>query len=174
MMGTQNLGLYVLSAFLLNMTPGQDTFYILGRSAAQGTRAGLLSVAGISSGSAVHTMAAAFGLSALLATSAAAFTVVKLLGAGYLIYLGVRMLLEHAPPPGEVAERPPASSWAIFRAGLLTNVMNPKVALFFLAFIPQFVAPGAGSKMSAFLSWAQSSSSPARSGARSSPSRLPV
>jgi threonine/homoserine/homoserine lactone efflux protein len=61
------------------------------------------------------------------------------------------MLLEHAPPPGEVAERPPASSWAIFRAGLLTNVMNPKVALFFLAFIPQFVAPGAGSKMSAFL-----------------------
>jgi hypothetical protein len=88
MMGTQNLGLYVLSAFLLNMTPGQDTFYILGRSAAQGTRAGLLSVASISSGSAVHTMAAAFGLSALLATSAAAFTVVKLLGAGYLIYLG--------------------------------------------------------------------------------------
>jgi threonine/homoserine/homoserine lactone efflux protein len=151
MLGTQNLGLYIASGLLLNITPGPDTFYILGRSAAQGARAGLLSVAGISTGTAVHTLAAAFGLSALLTTSASAFTVVKLLGAGYLVYLGLRMLLERSQAGADVAQFQPASAWSIYRAGLFTNVLNPKVALFFLAFIPQFVAQGASSKVLAFL-----------------------
>ncbi len=151
MFGTQNIGLYLTSALLLNITPGQDTIYILGRSASQGTRAGLLSGIGISCGSAIHTMAAAFGLSALLATSPAAFTIIRLVGAGYLVYLGLHMWLERSATPKEIAGFQPANSWTIFRSGLFTNVLNPKVALFFLAFIPQFVSPEAESKIFAFL-----------------------
>lgn len=91
MFGTQHLALFIVSGILLNLTPGQDTLYIVGRSMSQGRRAGLLSVIGIVSGSIIHTVAAAFGLSAILATSARAFVVVKLLGAGYLAYLGKQM-----------------------------------------------------------------------------------
>jgi threonine/homoserine/homoserine lactone efflux protein len=153
MFGTQHLWLFVMSGLLLNVTPGQDTLYIVTRSVAQGRAAGLWSVLGISSGSVVHTLAAAFGLSAILATSAEAFIVVKLAGAAYLVYLGVKMLSERpaATPPG--VEAPPARepAWAIYRAALLTNVLNPKVALFFLAFLPQFVAPDASSRVTAFL-----------------------
>src|SRR5687767_5868907 len=97
MFGTEHLGLFILTGLLLNITPGQDTVYIVGRSVSQGRRAGLLSVLGISSGSVVHTLAAAFGLSAILATSAQAFLIVKLAGAAYLTYLGIRMILERAP-----------------------------------------------------------------------------
>jgi len=148
--GTEHLALFIVSGLLLNITPGQDTLYIVGRSVSQGRRAGLLSVLGISSGSVVHTLAAAFGLSAILATSAAAFVVVKLAGAGYLMYLGVQMLLDRAPG-GDVAAFASEGSWAIYRAALLTNVLNPKVALFFMAFLPQFVAPDADSRLLAFL-----------------------
>ena len=153
MFGTQNLALFVVSGFLLNLTPGQDTFYIVGRSLAQGRRAGVLSVFGITSGCVVHTIAAAFGLSAILATSAHAFTIVKLAGAGYLVYLGVKMLIERPAPAAAGVEPPPRheSAWAIYRAAVLTNVLNPKVALFFLAFLPQFVAPQASSRVAAFL-----------------------
>src|SRR5687767_690097 len=156
MFGTQNLALFVVSGILLNLTPGQDTFYIIGRSLAQGRRAGILSVLGIVSGSVVHTVAAAFGLSAILASSASAFLVVKLAGAAYLVYLGVGMLLDRsadALPAGseQAAGFTRDSAWAIYRAGLLTNVLNPKVALFFLAFLPQFVDPAASSKVAAFL-----------------------
>src|SRR3954470_24352801 len=101
MRGTQHLALFVLSGLLLNITPGQDTLYIVGRTMSQGRRAGLLSVLGITSGSVVHTLAAAFGLSAILATSAMAFTVVKLVGAAYLVYLGLKMLLDRTPGPAE-------------------------------------------------------------------------
>src|SRR5437879_13231813 len=94
MFGTQHLALFVVSGILLNLTPGQDTLYIVGRSVAQGRRAGVLSVLGITSGCVVHTLAAAFGLSAILATSARAFLVVKFAGAGSLAYLGIHMLLE--------------------------------------------------------------------------------
>jgi threonine/homoserine/homoserine lactone efflux protein len=148
--GTQHLALFVLSGFLLNLTPGQDTFYIVGRSVAQGRRAGILSVLGITSGCAVHTVAAAFGLSAILATSARAFVAVKLLGAAYLCYLGVRMLIDRSTA-AEVAELPVERSWPIYRAGILTNVLNPKVAIFFLAFLPQFVDGRSSSQVSAFL-----------------------
>lgn len=151
MFGTHDLVLFMTSGILLNLTPGQDTFYILGRTIAQGRRAGILSVFGIISGCVVHTVAAAFGLAAILATSASAFIAVKLLGAAYLVYLGVRMLVDRpatgAQPSTFVGER----SWAIYRAGFLTNVLNPKVALFFLAFLPQFVDPASDARITAFL-----------------------
>ena len=149
--GTQHLALFIVSGLLLNITPGQDTLYIVGRSVSQGRRAGLLSVMGISSGSVVHTLAAAFGLSAILATSATAFFAVKMAGAGYLIYLGLKMLLDRTPASAEVATFGAESPWAIYRAGLLTNVLNPKVALFFVAFLPQFVSPTADSRIGALL-----------------------
>ena len=150
MLGTQHLALFVVSGLLLNMTPGQDTLYIVGRSVSQGRRAGVLSVLGITAGCAIHTVAAAFGLSALLATSAHAFTAVKMAGALYLGYLGVRMLFERVEAAGET-EFSHQGDWAIFRDGLLTNVLNPKVALFFLAFLPQFVAPAGESRVLSFL-----------------------
>ena len=151
MLGTQHLALFVVSGILLNLTPGQDTFYIVGRSVAQGRRAGILSVLGIVAGSVVHTLAAAFGLSAIIATSANAFLVVKWVGAAYLVYLGAKMLFERPASAGQPAVFARESSWAIFRAGLLTNVLNPKVALFFMAFLPQFVAPAAESRILTFL-----------------------
>jgi threonine/homoserine/homoserine lactone efflux protein len=149
--GTQNLALFVVSGILLNLTPGQDTFYILGRSIAQGRRAGVLSVLGITSGCVLHTLAAAFGLSAILATSANAFLIVKALGAAYLVYLGVSMLLDRSSASVVASVSDGERGWKIYRAGLLTNVLNPKVALFFLAFLPQFVDPAAESKVLAFL-----------------------
>ena len=152
MLGTQHLWLFVVSGLLLNVTPGQDTLYIVGRTLAQGRRAGLFSVFGISSGSVIHTLAAAFGLSAILATSATAFTAVKLAGAGYLVYLGIKLLLERpAPAVSPDLAAVAASDWSVYRAGLLTNVLNPKVALFFMAFLPQFVAPDAGARLLPFL-----------------------
>jgi threonine/homoserine/homoserine lactone efflux protein len=153
MFGTQHLWLFVVSGLLLNITPGQDTLYIVTRTVAQGRAAGVWSVLGISSGSVLHTLAAAFGLSAILATSARAFFAVKLAGAAYLVYLGVKLLLERpaGAAPGVDAPPPRESSWAIYRAALLTNVLNPKVALFFLAFLPQFVSPEASSRLLPFL-----------------------
>lgn len=151
MLGTQNLLLFVASGILLNLTPGQDTLYILGRSIAQGRRAGVLSVLGITSGSFVHTVAAAFGLSAILATSATAFLIVKMAGAAYLTCLGLRMLFHRSSDTEHPVDFAREGHWAIYRAGFLTNLLNPKVALFFMAFLPQFVAPAADSKMWAFL-----------------------
>jgi threonine/homoserine/homoserine lactone efflux protein len=151
MFGTQHLTLFIISGILLNLTPGQDTLYIVGRSVSQGRRAGLLSVLGILVGCVIHTIAAAFGLSALLGTSAHAFAAVKIAGAVYLGYLGLRMMLERVDPSGVAADFAHESNWAIFRAGLLTNVLNPKVAVFFMAFLPQFVAPDAHSRIVSFL-----------------------
>jgi threonine/homoserine/homoserine lactone efflux protein len=151
MFGTQNYSLFVLSAILLYITPGQDTLYIVGRSIAQGRRAGLLSVLGISTGTVVHTLAAAFGLSALFAASASAIIAVKFVGAAYLIYLGVRMWFDSSEGSQGPARLPQSNDWEIYRAGLLTNVFNPKVALFNFAFLPQFVDPFADSAFVAFL-----------------------
>jgi threonine/homoserine/homoserine lactone efflux protein len=151
MFGTQHYSLFLLSGILLNITPGQDTLYIVGRSIAQGRRAGLMSMFGICSGAVIHTLAAAFGLSAILATSASAFTVIRIVGAAYLVYLGVRMWFDRSASFQSPAEFAQAHSWGIYRAGLLTNLFNPKVALFYLAFLPQFVDPLAHSKLIAFL-----------------------
>ena len=150
-LGSQHLPLFVVSSLLLAMTPGQDTLYIVGRSVSQGRRAGFLSVIGIVTGCAVHAVAAAFGLSAILATSAEAFFAVKMAGAVYLCYRGAQMMFERDDHAGPAKRLALESGWAIFRAGLLTNVLNPKVALFFMAFLPQFVSPAADSRILALL-----------------------
>lgn len=153
MFGTHDLWLFVLSGFLLNITPGPDTLYIIGRGSTQGLRAGVVAALGIGAGTLVHISAAALGLSAILAASASAFTVVKVLGAAYLLYVGISLIRSagaRSSSPGAVFNRP-TSTRSIFVQGFLTNVLNPKVALFFLAFLPQFVAAEAGSKPLAFL-----------------------
>jgi threonine/homoserine/homoserine lactone efflux protein len=143
MFGTHSLPTFLLASFLLWITPGTDTMYILARSISQGHRAGLISALGIGSGILVHTVFAAFGLSAILATSAWAFTTIKIAGALYLIYLGLQAWLKKSPS-GAMSEVNAMSSWQIYRQGVVTNVLNPKVALFFLAFLPQFVDSTAG------------------------------
>lgn len=143
MFGTHNLSAFLLSSFLLWITPGTDTMYILARSISQGRQAGLISVLGISSGILVHTTFAAFGLSAILATSAWTFTTIKIAGAIYLIYLGLQAWLRKSSPLS-TPEINSMGSWQIYRQGVVTNVLNPKVAIFFLAFLPQFVEPTAG------------------------------
>lgn len=153
MFGTHDLWLFVLSGLLLNITPGPDTLYILGRSSTQGWRAGAVAALGIGAGALMHICAAALGLSAILAASAAAFTAVKIIGAAYLVYVGVSLIRSKSStqsPPGASGNRP-ASMRGIFFQGFLTNVLNPKVALFFLAFLPQFVLADAPSKPLAFL-----------------------
>lgn len=150
--GIHDFWLFVVSGVILNITPGPDTLYIVGRSIAQGRRAGMLSVVGISSGILVHTVGAAMGLSALLASSATAFAVIRYTGAIYLVYLGVRLIFVGSRNIAVEPTKPAAvSSWSIFRQGLLTNVLNPKVALFFLAFLPQFVDADSAHRMAAFL-----------------------
>ena len=153
MLGIHDLALFVLSGLLLNITPGPDSLYIVGRSASQGWRAGATAAFGVGSGTLVHVLAAAFGLSAILATSAAAFTVVKLLGAGYLLYVGVSLLRSRSGSPanGPVQRIAPATLKQIYTQGFLTNLLNPKVALFFLAFVPQFIDPTAPDKPLAFV-----------------------
>ena len=152
MFGTDDILLFVVSGILLNITPGVDCLYILGRSASQGFVAGVWAALGIAAGCGVHIAAAALGLSALLATSAMAFTIVKIVGAAYLVYMGVAMLLSRkAALHPDDAPMKPTSSARIFWQGFLTNVLNPKVALFFLAFVPQFIDANSPSKISAFL-----------------------
>jgi threonine/homoserine/homoserine lactone efflux protein len=151
MFGTTDLALFVLAGLLLNITPGPDTLYILGRTTLQGWRCGAVAALGIGAGLFVHTLAAAVGLSALVAASATAFTILKWVGAAYLVYVGVSLLM--ARPA--IQQQPPALRAAglrtVFFHGFLTNVLNPKVALFFLAFLPQFVDPNASNKAVAFL-----------------------
>ena len=142
MFGIHDYWLFVLSAALLIVAPGQDTLYILGRSIGQGPRVGVASALGVSAGTVVHTFAAALGLSAIVAASATAFLVIKLAGAAYLVYLGVRAIVA----PSTVLDVDTAGGGdarSAFRQGLVTNVLNPKVALFFLAFLPQFVSADA-------------------------------
>ena len=151
MLGIHDYWIFVASAILLNLAPGQDTIYILGRSIGQGRRIGIASALGVSAGTLVHTVAAALGLSAIVATSATAFLIVKLAGAAYLVYLGVRALWSPSSVLPTTHEVGTTDAWKAFRQGLVTNVLNPKVALFFLAFLPQFVAVDAPAKTTAFL-----------------------
>ena len=132
--------LFALAGFLLNITPGNDMIYVASRSAAQGVRAGIVSALGIMAGCLVHVGAAAAGLSVLLARSAMAFDVIKYVGAGYLVYLGVKALVSRKAANFEAGTGGgPASYRRLFLQGVVTNVLNPKVALFFLAFLPQFI-----------------------------------
>jgi threonine/homoserine/homoserine lactone efflux protein len=151
MLGIHGYWLFIATAIVLVITPGQDTFFILGRSLSGGRSAGIAAALGISAGSVLHTFAAALGLSALLATSPYAFMAVKFAGAAYLIYIGVRALLSRASglPGSEPAGG--GGRWAAFRQGIVSNLLNPKVALFFLALMPQFIDAHSTDKVVAFL-----------------------
>jgi threonine/homoserine/homoserine lactone efflux protein len=152
MFGTQNLALYAASCIALNITPGQDTMYIIGRSMAQGKRAGIISAMGIMSGCLIHTTLAAAGLSAILSASALAFSVVKLAGAFYLVWIGIGLMFNARDESLRAKENPQGrGAWALYRQGMLTNLLNPKVALFFLSFLPQFVDPNTFSTWAPFL-----------------------
>lgn len=162
MYGIHDLTLFIISGLLLNIMPGPDSLLIMTRSATQGWRAGSAAALGIGAGTMIHIFAAALGLSALLSTSAAAFTVVKWVGAAYIIYVGIGMLRARlrgdadakthdvkVANPTAAATRLPYRK--IFFQGFLTNVLNPKVALFFLAFVPQFISADSTSKPLAFI-----------------------
>jgi threonine/homoserine/homoserine lactone efflux protein len=152
----QHLLVFMAAGWLLNLTPGPDVLYIVTASLRGSVRAGFVAALGITAGCFVHVFAAALGLSALMAASATAFAVLKYAGAAYLLWVGVKILLAKAPKhdadlmaESTVAETRTRSQ--VFWGAFLTNVLNPKVALFFLAFVPQFIAPDATDKATAFL-----------------------
>ena len=160
-MDASQLLLFIAAGLLLNLTPGPDVLYIVTNALRSGARAGVVAALGITAGCFVHIFAAALGVSALMAASSTAFTALKWAGAAYLVYVGLRMLLARAPAaPQAVAINSIAVSTRntgaaaikrIFFQGFWTNVLNPKVALFFLAFVPQFIAPDVANKPLAFL-----------------------
>jgi threonine/homoserine/homoserine lactone efflux protein len=152
MFGIHDLPVFLAAGFLLNLTPGPDTGFVVGQAVRQGFRGGALAALGIGAGCFVHIGAAAVGLSALLLASSTAFAIVKWIGVLYLCYLGLRLLLAHEQSGAE-ADRPtkPQSRRAIFWQGFLTNALNPKVALFFLAFLPQFFDAASPDKTLAFI-----------------------
>jgi RhtB (resistance to homoserine/threonine) family protein len=151
MFGIHDFGLFLAAGCLLNLTPGPDTLYILGRSVAQGREAGVASALGISLGSIFHTCAAAVGLSAILAASAQAFALIKLVGGAYLVFLGLKMIVDRGRELALPSQFRRHTMVAAFRQGVLTNILNPKVALFFLAFLPQFIDPASDMKIAAFI-----------------------
>jgi threonine/homoserine/homoserine lactone efflux protein len=152
--GPNELGLFIAATFVLNATPGVDLLLTVTRTLQAGPRAGVAAALGINAGCVVHALAAAFGLAALLAVSATAFVAIKWAGAAYLLWLALgmaRAAWRAGTPAATGIAAPPRGAWQDFRTGLLTNVLNPKVALFFLAFLPQFIAPGTADKTTAFL-----------------------
>ena len=157
-MPVDQLLLFVAAGLLLNLTPGPDVLYIVSQALRHGLRAGLVAALGITGGCFVHIFAASVGVSALMLASATAFSLLKWVGAAYLVYIGVRMVFSRAPAPLGLdsvgLEKIPVSRGAlktIFMRGFWTNALNPKVALFFLAFLPQFIAPSIEHKPLAFL-----------------------
>ena len=151
MLGIHELWLFVLSGVLLNVTPGPDTVYVMGRSMQLGWRGGALATLGISCGCLFHVTGAAIGLSALLMASSTAFSILKLVGAAYLLFTGLQMLWSRPTTAGPIGGDAKASLRRVFLQGVFTNALNPKVALFFLAFLPQFVAADSPHKPLAFL-----------------------
>lgn len=153
----QHVLLFVAAGILLNLTPGPDVLYIVSNALRKGARAGVVAALGINAGCFVHIFAAAVGVSALLAASATAFTMLKWAGAAYLVWVGVRLVFAKAAPQrwDSPDVSPPACEgrdlWGVFRGGFLTNALNPKVAIFFLAFVPQFIAPHTEHQALAFL-----------------------
>ncbi len=151
MLGTENILIFLSTGILLNLYPGPDTLYIVGRSVSQGRLAGVAAALGISSGSVVHIFLGSMGLSAVIATSAKAFLLVKMAGAGYLIYQGCTMIFrkkpqnDHVPKTAEGIE-----PLKIYRQGAITNILNPKVAVFFMAFLPQFISADSPNKALSF------------------------
>ena len=136
---------FFTAAILLNLSPGPDMAFILAQTAKRGIRAGFAAMFGIWTGAFIHVLFAALGLSAILATSATAFAIVKYAGAAYLIYLGIQALLSKGECLSSSTIQAPISLSSLYRQGVVVSLLNPKVAIFFLAFLPQFVEPGAGS-----------------------------
>lgn len=167
MLGTHSLGVFAATVFVVNATPGVDMMFTLAKTLRHGVAGGVAAALGIVAGCVVHTLVAAFGLAALLAASATAFALVKWAGAAYLVWLAIGMLRARGAPtsapvdatagaPGGDAATPPDRATGrllgrLFRQGLLTNVLNPKIAIFFLALLPQFIDAGAADKLVAFL-----------------------
>lgn len=144
MIDITQLAIFAGSVFLLALTPGPDILYVLARGLAQGRKAGLCAAAGFNLGVIVHTLFAAFGISAVLAASATAFMVIKFAGAAYLIFIGIMMLRASGASGAVNGDRRSIPLGVIFRQSIVANVLNPKVALFFLAFLPQFTNPDKG------------------------------
>jgi threonine/homoserine/homoserine lactone efflux protein len=141
MFDATSLALFMTATLALNLAPGPDMLYVSTRSLTQGRRAGVISALGIAAGAVVHTLVIASGLAALLRAVPIAYEIVRFAGAAYLIWLGIKALRSRSGPlTGAPLDR--ASEWAVFRQGMITNLLNPKVALFFLAFLPQFTNPG--------------------------------
>jgi threonine/homoserine/homoserine lactone efflux protein len=141
MFNFQHLYLFFIASLLLNLTPGNDMLYVASRSVSQGIKAGILSACGIFVGCFVHIAAAVFGLSIIIAKSAYLFQAIKFAGAGYLIYLGIKSLLTKAPVQ-KADEKPVTANYRqLCKQGIFTNALNPKVAIFFLSFLPQFIDP---------------------------------
>jgi RhtB (resistance to homoserine/threonine) family protein len=143
MTGINHFETFLLTGILLNLTPGNDTIFILSKSIAQGKRAGIVSALGIGTGSVIHTILAAFGLSIIVAKSILLFNIIKYTGAIYLIYMGYKMLMDNSKLQAENGDisNLRVNYWQIYRDAIITNVLNPKVALFFIAFLPQFIDP---------------------------------
>ena len=140
------LAVFLVATIALNLSPGPDMLYVISRSLGQGRRAGIVSALGIGAGTLVHTFVTAIGLSAVLLSVPIAFEFIKYAGAAYLAFLGVRMLLSSRSRASNLSSEAiaPSGLGTVFRQGVFTNVLNPKVALFFLAFLPQFVDPSKG------------------------------
>lgn len=143
MLSFSQIGLFTIASIALIFTPGPDIIYVMTRGMAQGRRAALAAAAGFSLGNFAHTLFAVLGLSALLMASATAFQIVKWAGAAYLIFIGVQMIRKAASAKGEEGAAT-LNGWAVFRQSVLANMLNPKVAIFFLAFFPQFINPAQG------------------------------
>jgi threonine/homoserine/homoserine lactone efflux protein len=139
MFNMQNLYLFFIASLLLNLAPGNDMIYVASRSISQGTKAGIISAVGVFIGCCVHIAAAVFGLSIIIMKSAFLFELIKFIGAGYLIYLGVKALLAKSNFNKNIITLPPIDKWKLLKQGIITNALNPKVALFFLSFLPQFI-----------------------------------
>jgi threonine/homoserine/homoserine lactone efflux protein len=136
---------FLSAAVLLNLSPGPDIAFILGQTLRNGRRKGFAAMFGVWTGAGLHVVMAAVGLSAILASSAVAFLMVKWLGAAYLVWLGIKMLLSRGDSLVSDEQSNNLSGWSIYWQGMLVSVLNPKVAIFFLAFLPQFVVEGVGS-----------------------------
>jgi RhtB (resistance to homoserine/threonine) family protein len=151
MTGILNFETFLMAGVLLNLAPGNDTIFILSRSIVQGKQAGFMSVLGIATGSVIHTTLAAFGLSIIIAKSIIAFNIIKYAGALYLIYIGYKMLTDRSQLHTDALVEKKVNLKKIYRDGVITNVLNPKVALFFISFLPQFIDTGSGNTIFPFL-----------------------
>lgn len=142
MAGIIHFETFLLAGILLNLTPGNDTIFILTKSISQGRKAGIVSALGIGTGSVVHTILAAFGLSLIISKSILLFNIIKFAGAAYLIYIGYKMLTDKSPIKTDGAILKSSINYLkIYRDAIFTNILNPKVALFYIAFLPQFIDP---------------------------------